>query len=180
MRQTLCTFLLIPLLLLATGLGCASRSTGHIPSDIARDTSNVQQSVKVLIKAVSAAELSLTPAQKTNATLQNGLDQFYKSAYSIGSRGEQIADALVAYEAATDAATKGTIAARIQALLPLLQGDLKTLTGINLGPIATSEVVQLVTNVNDVVKAIQNAAQQRVTTLTPPQARLRVAQPLAA
>ena len=170
MRTTITAVLL---LCLCTVSGCASRSTGHIPSDIARDTTNVEKSVKTLIQAVSAAELSLTPAQKANPTLNTALDQFYLSAYNIGARGEQIADALVAYEAAKDAATKGTIGARIQALLPLLQTDLKTLVGINLGPISTSEVVKLVANVNSVVTAIQRAAQQRVT-VVPPQAALRL------
>jgi hypothetical protein len=145
------------LLTLCTLAGCASRSTGHIPSDIAIETANVERSVKALIVAVSAAESTLTQAQKTPAVVR-ALDQFYLSAYNVGARGTQIADALVAYEVAKDAASRGTIAARIQALVPLLQADLRTLVGIDLGPVSSADIVKLVQNVTDVVTAIRTAA----------------------
>jgi len=135
---------------------CAAR-TSHLPSTLAADASRVQKSVKALVQVVALAESGLTPAQKADPQVARALDQFYLAAYAVGARGEQVADLLVAYEAA-DPAGQATIADRVQAVLVLLQSDLLRLTGVNLGPLATSEVIKLVQNVNAVVAALQRAA----------------------
>lgn len=124
---------------------------------IADTTTNILDTAKVLVRTVTAAELTMTPEQRK----QSGptLDTFYLTSYQVGVRGEQVADLLVAYKSATDAAAQGTLLERVEAILPVLERDLAKLTGITI-PGASTEIVTLVQNLAALTNTLKAEAER--------------------
>lgn len=144
-------------LTVALALTLTACSQNPDPAIRVADTANdIMASTKVLVQTVVQAELTMTPQQKQ----QSGavLDQFYLTAYQVGVRGEQAADLLDAYKAATDAASAGSLLERVEALLPVLERDIQKLAGIALPVGNTAEIVKLVANVQRLATTLKTEA----------------------
>jgi hypothetical protein len=166
-RSRTATILVLVAAMASTAATC--RRTNPDPaSNVASDVSDVMKSTKVLIRTVTAAELTLSAEQKKRVAPV--LDQFYLTAYQVGARGEQAADLLVTYKTATDVVKQGELSQRIGNTIALLQTDLGKLTGLDLTGLNSADVVKLVQAVVASVNTLRAEADKIGALRNPPQA----------